>query len=337
MVAGSLTSNFGRKITIVVLCLVALVGMVIQAATNNFWALMVGRFVNSLSMGIEANCVPMYMAELAPASIRGALVNFYQSWLYVGAVLAASTVYGASVHLTGRWTYKTVIVAQLGLPCLLLSAVWFLPESPRWLLSRGRRDESLKALKYLRHGAATDDDISTELELMDQAMQLEKEQHLATSYIDCFRASNGIRTLVAVGVQVLQQAQGNAFLASYKVIFFQQLGINQPLVIQVASLCCGLVGTFMSFYLSDKLGRRVMLIGGAFLMALLMWIISGMAAWLPGGVHGAAASGCVAAIMINVCYIHLYIGIGIPNTADRHCLGCHLCCNLGFRYVGSHR
>ena len=58
-------------------------------------------------LGIEANCVPMYMAELAPASIRGALVNFYQSWLYVGAILAQSTVYGSITHLSGRWTYLT--------------------------------------------------------------------------------------------------------------------------------------------------------------------------------------------------------------------------------------
>jgi MFS transporter, SP family, sugar:H+ symporter len=336
MVAGFLTRNFGRRMTIVILCIIALVGMIIQAATHNFWALMMGRLINSLSMGIEANCVPMYMAELAPASIRGALVNFYQCWLYVGAVIGASTVYGASTHLTGRWTYQTVIVAQLALPCLLLSAVWFIPESPRWLLYRGRRDDSLEALKYLRYGGATDEEVETELELMDQATQQEREQHLATSYSDCFKGSNGLRTLAAVGVQVLQQAQGNAFMTSYKVIFLKQLGMSQPLVIQVSSLCVSLLGTFLAFYLSDKLGRRPMLIGGSFFMAVLMWIISGMAAWLPGGVHGSAAQGAVACILIYVCFIPISYTDAL-KIANKGYTGCILRRNMGLCYVGSYR
>lgn len=49
----------------------------------------------------------MYMAELAPAAIRGALINFYQSWLYVGAVIAGATVYGSTTNLVGEWSYMT--------------------------------------------------------------------------------------------------------------------------------------------------------------------------------------------------------------------------------------
>ena len=90
-----------------VICVIAIVGMVIQCVVLNYWVLTVGRLINAFSMGIEANCVPMYMAELAPPAIRGGLVNFYQSWLYVGALLAAATVYGSSQTLTGTWSYRT--------------------------------------------------------------------------------------------------------------------------------------------------------------------------------------------------------------------------------------
>ncbi|CAG9970408.1 unnamed protein product [Clonostachys byssicola] len=317
VLAGYLTSTFGRKMTIITICVVALIGMVIQAAVLNYWVLMVGRLINAFSMGmpiqldddehvdadirligIEANCVPMYMAELAPASIRGGLVNFYQSWLYIGAALAAITVYASSITLTGTWSYRTAIVAQIGPPCMLLAAIWFIPESPRWLLGKGRKEEAMKALAYMRAGAATEEEVATELNLIDLAMQEERENNLATSYADCFKGTNLRRTIIAIGVQVLQQAQGNSFTTTYLVIFLKQVGVKEPLLINVAKMCCNFGATLLTFFLTDMLGRRPMLMGGSFFMAGLMWTVSGVSAWSPGGPSNTAAQGVVAAILL---------------------------------------
>ncbi|OAA57395.1 General substrate transporter [Niveomyces insectorum RCEF 264] len=300
--ASLLTSRFGRRKTIMVICVIALVGMVIQCAAHNYWALMVGRIVNALSMGIEANCIPMYMAELAPAAIRGALVNFYQSWLYVGAVIACATVYGSTKNLAGEWVYMTPIVVQLSPPLLLLGAVWFIPESPRWLLQKGRHDEAHKALAYMRHGVSTNEEVAFELGLVERAMLDEAEAHRATGYLDCLRGSNAHRTLVAVGVQCLQQAQGNSFTTTYLVIFLRQIGFGNAQLIATANSCCALGGTVLAFYLSDRIGRRPMLMGGSFFMAALMWIVSGLASWTPGGVQGSSAQGCVAALLIYAAF-----------------------------------
>ncbi|CAH0027792.1 unnamed protein product [Clonostachys rhizophaga] len=315
LLAGYLTSTFGRKMTIITICVVALIGMVIQAAVLNYWVLMVGRLINAFSMGmpteledgelayanirligIEANYVPMYMAELAPASIRGGLVNFYQSWLYIGAALAAITVYASSITLTGTWSYRTAIVAQTGPPCMFLAAIWFIPESPRWLLGKGRKEEAVKALAYMRAGA--EEEVVTELNLIDLAMQEERENNLATSYADCFRGTNLRRTIIAVGVQVLQQAQGNSFATTYLVIFLKQVGVKEPLLINVAKMCCNFGATLLTFFLTDMLGRRPMLMGGSFFMAGLMWTASGVSAWSPGGPSNTAVQGVVAAILL---------------------------------------
>lgn len=85
-------------------------------------------------MGMEANVIPTYSAELAPAAIRGSLVNFYQWWQIVGNIVSAGCIYGTSRTLSGQWQYKPVMIAQAGVPLILLCGVWFMPESPRSVL-----------------------------------------------------------------------------------------------------------------------------------------------------------------------------------------------------------
>lgn len=153
----------------------------------------------------------------------------------------------------------------------------------------------------MRHGAATPEETAFELDLIDQAMQLELETHRATGYMDCIKGTNARRTFIAVGVQCLQQAQGNSFVSTYLVIFLQQVGVDDPQLIACASLCCCLGGTILAFYLNDKLGRRPMLMGGSFFMAGLMWTISGIASFSgKGKLSSSAAQGCVAAILLYV-------------------------------------
>lgn len=178
--------------------------------------------------------------------------------------------------------------------------MYFIPESPRWLLGKKRKEKAFAALRYMRQGASTEEETAQELELVAAATEQEAEMHRATGYLDCFKGSNFYRTLVAVGVQCLQQAQGNSFTQAYLVIFLQQLGVNDPLLIKIAHSCCSFGGTVLAFYLTDKLGRRTMLIGGAVLMGSTLWVTSGLAAWTPGEVTGAKAQTAIAMILLNV-------------------------------------
>lgn len=139
-----------------------------------------------------------------------------------------------------------------------------------------------------------------ELILLEEALREQVEAHHATSWLDCMRGSNGRRTFIAVGVQCLQQSQGAAFLNTYLVVFLKQIGIPNTLKVNVAYMCANLAGATLAFYLTDKIGRRYMLMGASFFMCILLWVVSGLATWYPGGVSGGAvAQGCIAAIMFH--------------------------------------
>lgn len=126
------------------------------------------------------------------------------------------------------------------------------------------------------------------------------ENNLDTSYADCFRGTNLRRTIIAIGVQVLQQAQGNSFTTTYLVIFLKQAGVKEPLLINVAKMCCNFGATLLTFFLTDMLGRRPMLMGGSFFMAGLMWTVSGVSHGVQAAPSNTAAQGVVAAILLYV-------------------------------------
>lgn len=282
---------------------------------QNYWAVIVGRTINGISMGMEANVIPTYSAELAPPALRGSLVNFYQWWQVVGNIVSASCVYGTSRSFDGKWAFMPVMVVQAAIPAILLAGIWFLPESPRyvpifrrlcqsqvtdnnsWLLMKNRRNDAEKALANLRKGRSNAEEVSLELSLIETALQEQLELSANMTYLDCFKGSNLRRTLIAVLVQLMQQIQGNSFMNNYLVIFLQTIGIQNSLQIYIAQNATQLGGITLAFYFTDKIGRRPILMVAAFLMGILMFVVAGLGAYTNVS-GGPTAQGCVAAILI---------------------------------------
>lgn len=133
---------------------------------------------------------------------------------------------------------------------------------------------------------------------MEAALQEQQEISANLTYLDCFRGSNLRRTLIAVLVQVMQQIQGNAFMNNYLVVFLERIGLNNSLQVYIAQNAAQLAAITLSFYLTDKIGRRPILLTGAFFMGALMWIVAGLGQYTRVRESTTTAQGCVAAVLI---------------------------------------
>ena len=141
-----LLSALGRRRSLMASTLPFIAGAILQAKAQTFLVLMVGRLLTGAGIGLTSSAVPMYIAEVAPPSIRGMMGTAHQLSIVVGCM--AGTAIG--IPFAGEW--RLMSWAALPCPCLLLLATLFIPPSPRWLVSKGRVDAARTALRQLRGG-----------------------------------------------------------------------------------------------------------------------------------------------------------------------------------------
>lgn len=184
LISGIIGNKLGRINTFRVSSYISIVGIIIQStAISSYWQLTVGRIVNSLSLGIIANTVPAYLAEVSPLFIRGTLVNAYQFSIGIGAVLINTANWGMHSR-TDQWAYRLVIMLQIVQPIFFIAGSYFIPESPRWLLGKSRQEEALSAMEKLRSGTSRDQ-LEREVNLIAAAEE-ENKALFNNSWKECF-------------------------------------------------------------------------------------------------------------------------------------------------------
>ncbi|KAF2018183.1 putative high-affinity glucose transporter [Aaosphaeria arxii CBS 175.79] len=286
IIAPFATSILGRKKSFLVMSSLMIVGIVLEtSAITSFWQLVVGRILVYSGIGLATNVVPMYLSECSPPRVRGAFLALYSFFNSLGVFLSTLTVY-LSRNRTDQWQYLIVIMCQLFVPLGYIALYVFLPESPRYLVYRGKYSEAEEVMKMLSNRPET---IREEVELLKLQVEEQREYHKATSILDCFRTSNLRRTIIAMGVQILQQAQGVSFIQNFIVVFMQQLGFSDSLRTNVLVTGCGFAVHFVTFLTFDKMGRRNSLIVGSVGMAAMML-----------GVGGATSSGSVSSLSTSI-------------------------------------
>ncbi|KAG6852754.1 hypothetical protein C0991_009332 [Blastosporella zonata] len=264
----------GRKWGIIASCAVFSLGVGLQLDTH--WAtFVIGRVIAGFGVGLVSCLVPMYQSECAPKSMRGLIVGLYQLTITIGALLAA-IVLNATKNQQSHSSWRTPIAVQFAWAAILAGGMFFLPESPRFLLKKGQ--DAAGKLSLARLLTTSPDSPEVEAEYAEIMAALEADRKLGSgSYADCFRnteGKNGLRTWTGIMLQGWQQLTGINFIFYYGTTFFKSAGISNPFII---TIICDVVNTCMTIIgvqLIDRVGRRRLLLIGAAGMCVAEFIVA---------------------------------------------------------------
>src|SRR6185437_7890118 len=256
--SGKLSDRIGRKRMIIINAVIFTVGAAGCAAAKNLTLLATMRIVIGVAIGITSYVAPMYIAEISPARKRGGLVTLNQLMITFGILVSFITDYLLSNDnnpASWRWMFLVGIVPAL----ILLVGMLFLPETPRWLMSRGRWQEGKKVLEMVEDP----DLINTTAENIKKEMTTESASKGRA--MDVFKPWLRIPLIITVGIFFFQQFSGVNTIIYYSPIIFKMSGIVSnsgsilpAIIIGIVNVLCCL----LSIFLLDRVGRRRLYIIG---------------------------------------------------------------------------
>ncbi|KAF9820003.1 hypothetical protein IEO21_01665 [Rhodonia placenta] len=269
-IAQAFTSDrFGRRGSVIIWSAIFTVGVAIQTATGRVLAQIVfGRFVAGLGVGALSAIVPLYNGETAPKALRGALIVLYQVNIFSGIFISDCIELGTQ-RLTGSPSWRIPIGLQMLWGLILLSGIFFLPESPRHLLGIGKETEAQAVVAEL-NGVPQDDPLVQDI-IEDLAFGIKAENEGGkVTWLECFSTRNQLwkRTINGMMLMFIQQLNGQNFYFYYGDTFFQSEARLSPYVIQTILGAVSVAGVIPALYLIDAWGRRRSLLIGALAQAV---------------------------------------------------------------------
>lgn len=247
-----------------------------EVSAHHWLQFTIGRDVAYFAVGVVENAVPSYNAETSPAATRGLLSGSLMFFTALGNLWGAGMSRAFATEQGERgWIIPTAM--QFIPAILILSLVPFTPESPRWLLLKGKKELAQEKLDQIRHKAEVEDG-STKAEL--DAMQELVEQSLASeegTWKDIFTARYIRQTWICATLFAIQQNNGNQFVQSYAATFYVDQGLGpMSFTYNMIGQAVGIVGCLAGTLLFDITGRRPLFVYASCVCVLLLYLGAGI-------------------------------------------------------------
>ena len=268
--AGPIADATGRRKLVLVAAIIFAVGAIGAALATSAGLLILFRFVLGLAVGAASLIVPLYLAEVAPTEIRGAVASLNQLMIVTGILIA----YIANSALAGAEAWRWMIALAVIPSMLLFLGMLFMPETPRWLVSKDRDEEAREVLRRTR------DETAVEAEMSDiKRVEGQEEGGLGELLASWVRPA----LLVGMGLAIFQQIIGINTIIYYAPTTLTNVGFGNSAAI-LANAGIGVINvtmTLVAIRFIDRVGRKPLLLLGAAGMALSLAILGLTSLLLP--------------------------------------------------------
>ncbi|KAF2795075.1 hexose transporter protein [Melanomma pulvis-pyrius CBS 109.77] len=273
-----IADGLGRRWGICIGSIVMIFAVILQSVSINFQMFIAARFFLGFGVAIAHGSAPLLITELCHPQHRAVFTTVYNTTWYEGAIVAAWLTYGTN-NINSNWSWRIPSIVQ-ALPSILqISCVWFVPESPRWYISKGQMEKALSVLAHVHaEGNVEDELVLLEYEEIKETLAIEKEAE-QTGWLELFKTKgNRHRLLILISAGLFSQWSGNGLVSYYISGVLDGIGITDPdmqlKINGILTIWNCLVATTMCFFV-DKYGRRPLFLvsTGGMMCCFVVWTI----------------------------------------------------------------
>ncbi len=260
MLAGAFADKYGRRNALILCAVLFALSGIGAGLANELYMFILFRLIGGLGVGAAAMVSPMYIAEMAPAKWRGRLVAFYQLAIVFGILVAyfANYLFDGIGENNWRWMFAS----QAAPSVVFLLLLFIVPETPRWLMMKGKIKEARTVLTKISESESVEEELQQIENSFHSAHTVSLKQLFSKMYMPVL--------LIGILVAVFQQVTGINSIIYYAPKIFNETGLDSSSSL-LQTICIGvvnIVSTFVAIGLVDKVGRKKLLLIGVVLMGI---------------------------------------------------------------------
>ncbi|GLI74372.1 hypothetical protein PoHVEF18_002609 [Penicillium ochrochloron] len=275
-----MADRWGRKLPIIIGCLLMILGGFLGAFCKDYGMYVAGRLFLGFGNSLAQMASPVLLTEICHPQHRGKVTTIYNCLWNLGALVVAWIAWG-TMYIENDWSWRSLTILQVFPAVIQIALIWWVPESPRWLISKERYGEALQTLAYY-HGNGDEHNATVQFEYREikETIRLEMTYQKNSSYLDFMRTrGNRYRLALLVSLGIISQYSGNALFSNYTSLIYNSMGITEQtkkIPLNGGQTLLSLVVSISSAFFVDRVGRRPLFListAGMVLM-FLAWTVT---------------------------------------------------------------